>query len=100
MDDKEYYEISTATDLYWFAEQVNNTKTNQINAFLTNDIVVNEGEISVYSMSKEVQDQNSEAVRDWTPIGYYNSEDDKMYYEGIFDGQGHSIIGLYFNDSK
>ena len=100
VDGKEYYEISTATDLYWFAEQVNNTKTNQINAFLTNDIVVNEGEISVYSMSKEVQDQNSEAVRDWTPIGYYNSEDDKMYYEGIFDGQGHSIIGLYFNDSK
>ena len=27
VDGKEYYEISTATDLYWFAEQVNNTKT-------------------------------------------------------------------------
>ena len=88
-----YYEISTADHLYWFAEQVNsgNGNTNgygYINAVLLNDIVVNEGDLSGYD---GVSENN---WKEWTPIG-----NEEYAYSGTFDGAGHTISGLYFNDS-
>lgn len=81
-----YYAISNAEELYWFMEYVNagNTKTN---AVLMNNIVVNEGEMT--------EETDSTSVRPWTPIG--NSS---IYYKGTFDGQGHTISGLYFNNEN
>ena len=58
--DKEYYEISTEDDLYWFADQVNGGN-NKINAFLMNDIVVNEEEIN--------ENSGIQGAKVWTPIG-------------------------------
>ena len=88
-----YYEISTVDHLYWFAEQVNsgNGNTNgygYINAILLNDIVVNEGDLSGYDGESE------NTWKEWTPIG-----NDEYSYSGTFDGAGHTISGLYFNDS-
>ena len=75
------YLIGNAAELYGFADLVNNgNKT--ANAKLTADIVVNEN----------VLDANGEANTgdfvQWTPIG-------NVFYSGTFDGQGHTISGLY-----
>lgn len=61
------------------------------NAILTADITVNNG----------VLDANKDLVSEsdfipWTPIG--SSKYGSSPYTGTFDGQGHTISGLYFND--
>ncbi|MBR6124733.1 InlB B-repeat-containing protein [Candidatus Saccharibacteria bacterium] len=81
-----YYLIGTAAELYGFAEIVNNGNA-AANAKLTADITVNEN----------VLDANGEANTgdfvQWTPIGNDYFED--KVYSGTFDGQGHTISGLY-----
>lgn len=70
------YQIGTAEQLKLFRDKVNNAKTKEetkICAVLTADI-----------------DLNNEP---WTPIGNY-TEKNKIYYEGTFDGGGHTISGL------
>lgn len=79
-----FYEISNAGQLYWFAQQVNGGQT-AINAKLVADLVVNEGNVKTSSTSSA-----SAAYRAWTPIGTTSAP-----YAGIFDGNGHSISGLY-----
>ncbi|WP_317336791.1 GLUG motif-containing protein, partial [uncultured Ruminococcus sp.] len=78
------YQLKTVTDLYWFAEQVNSGNTD-LDAVLVNDITVNTGELSESTTDAKV----------WTPIGNYNNQ-----YTGTFDGQGHTVSGLYFNDAN
>ena len=58
----ENYEISNAGQLYWFADKVNNGEYS-LNAVLTADISVNEGDVSGCDGNK------AEGWRDWTPIG-------------------------------
>ena len=82
------YQIANAGNLYWFAEQVNDGNAN-LNAALTTDIVVNEGNLANYDGTSE------NTWREWTPIAA-----DYGRYKGTFDGQGHTISGLYFNDSS
>ncbi len=85
-----YYDINTADELYAFAELVNGGNLG-LNAELTADIVVNEGTMSA----------DTEGAREWTPIGYYDSENYVYYgYSGIFDGKDHTVSGLYFNNSE
>ena len=85
-DDDGYYLIGTAAELYGFAELVNNGNASA-NAKLTADIVVNEN----------VLDANGEANTgdfvQWTPIG--NDYFEGKVYSGTFDGQGHTVSGLY-----
>ena len=70
------YQISTADQLKLFRDKVNSSKTSdetKICVVLTADI-----------------DLKNEA---WTPIGNF-TEGNKIYYEGTFDGGGHTISGL------
>ena len=83
------YEISNAGQLYWFSQQVNSGNRG-INAVLTNDIVVNKNVLVNGELNSSLTNP-----REWTPIG--NSSN---YYKGTFDGQNHTISGLYFNDSS
>ena len=80
------YEIGNAGQLYWFAEQVNGGNP-AINAILTADIVVNE---NVLNADGEPNEGN---FRPWTPIG-----NETTIFTGNFDGDGHYVSGLYFND--
>ncbi|MGN0574945.1 MAG: GLUG motif-containing protein [Ruminococcus sp.] len=89
------YEISNAGQLYWFAGLVNGTLTDgtsqnkSANAVLTADITVNTGVLD------ENGDPNGDNFTSWTPIGTtYNKT-----YMGTFDGQNHTISGLYFNNT-
>lgn len=96
------YEISNAAQLYWFADKINNENytSGNINAVLTADIVVNE------NVLKSDGTLNDGTFTDWTPIGmyFYNENDKDGYihysYSGIFDGQNHTISGLYFKKIK
>ncbi len=72
----DYYEISNAGQLYWFADYINNV-SNDAYAKLTADIVVN-----------ETLDEN---LRVWTPI---------MDFYGNFDGNCHTVSGLYVKSEE
>ena len=85
------YEISNAGQLYWFAGLVNGTlsgveQNTSANAVLTTDIVVNK------NVLKSDGTLNEGTFKEWTPIATSASP-----YTGVFDGQNHTISGLYFN---
>ena len=82
------YQIGSAEELYGFAQLVNSRTEQSASAVLTTDIVVNTG------MLKDDGTLNSGTFTDWTPIGNSSNQ-----YTGKFDGQGHTISGLYFNDT-
>ena len=89
------YEISNAGQLYWFAGLVNGTLSGETqnasaNAVLTADIVVNK------NVLKSDGTVNEGTFKEWTPIGNsYNGS-----YTGIFEGQNHTISGLYFKQEN
>ena len=83
----DYYEIANYGNLIWFQRAVDAGNVN-INARLTSNIAANE---NLLDSSGNVQ---GTPKYNWTPIGrgYSNSSDS---YNGIFDGAGYSISGLY-----
>ncbi len=94
-EESEKYEISNAGQLYWFAEQVNSGETS-LNAVLTTDIVVNETVLAADGSLGADPD----TLRMWYPIGVGDDYAENIF-KGTFDGQGHTISGLYFsNDSN
>lgn len=82
------YLIGTAAELYGFAELVNNGNATA-NAKLTADIVVNE-----YVLDANGEANTGDFVQ-WTPIGNSSGK----VYSGTFDGQGHTVSGLYVSGS-
>ena len=74
-----YYEIATAAQLKWFADEVNGGRA-ALNARLTDDI-------DLSSICSEISP--------WTPIGDHASNKD---YRGTFDGGNHKITGLYLEN--
>lgn len=87
-DENGCYQIGSAEELYGFAELVNNGNSD-INAKLTADIVVNENVLDANG------DVNAGDFTQWTPIGGFDTP-----YSGTFDGQGHTISGLYVSSSE
>jgi len=85
-----YYSIGTAAELYGFAEIVNGGNATA-NAKLTADIVVNENVLAANG------DANTGDFVQWTPLG--NDRYNDKVYSGTFDGQGHTISGLYVSGS-
>lgn len=97
-----YYAISNASELYGFAQMVNEGHV-QSDAVLVEDIVVNR---HVLLHGDEVPEDNNDrgeyfysdrvdhtGKQSWTPI----SSSKEMGFRGTFDGRGHTISGLYFN---
>ncbi|MBR3568967.1 MAG: hypothetical protein IKN94_11920, partial [Salinivirgaceae bacterium] len=84
-----YYAISNSVELYWFANEVNSGRTS-INAVLTADIVVNENVLNADGTL------NGTPTYSWTPIGTGTWGG---IFKGTFDGNGHTISGLYFNNT-
>ncbi|MCC8156696.1 MAG: hypothetical protein LIO54_05420 [Oscillospiraceae bacterium] len=81
------YEISNAGQLFWFASLVNGDTTQEgitvavadANAVLTANIDLD--------------------GKEWTPIGN-QADSQSLSYTGTFDGGGHTISGLYINNSS
>ena len=70
--------------------QTGGEKNLSANAILTANITVNTG---VLDANKNLVSKSD--LTEWEPIGTRWSP-----YTGIFDGRGHTISGLYFDDSK
>ncbi|MGN0488119.1 MAG: GLUG motif-containing protein [Ruminococcus sp.] len=87
-DSNGVYQISSAGELYGFAELVDQDDKGA-SAVLTADIVVNTGVLDSNGNLK------SGTFTEWKPIG---GNDSFYHYNGIFDGQGHTISGLYYNN--
>ncbi len=83
------YEISNAGELHWFSANVN-SGDNNANAVLLCDITDNTDVLSAYG----ILNSNPSALKVWEPIGNATYR-----YNGIFDGQGYTVNGLYVNDS-
>lgn len=81
--DTSQYEITNYHELLGLAKLVNE-KNETITASLMNDIVFNE---NLLNASGNVQVANP--IK-WTPSGT-----EKYYFNGIFNGNGHTISGLY-----
>lgn len=75
--ENDIYQISTGAELAWLAAHVNVEGKSNIK---TNAVLVNDIDLGDY---------------DWTPIGISGIE-----YAGIFDGQGHTVRGLYIYSTK
>ena len=100
------YEIANGGQLYWFMELVNSVELDEsgnryadYDALLTADITINENVLNADGTLAEGD------FRAWFPIGYdYDRDGDgtneDVYYTGIFDGQNHTISGLYFDNAK
>ena len=103
-DSDEAYEIGNAGQLYWFAGLVNGTLTDgtvqnlKANAVLTSDITVNEDLLASINTDDDGKVTNGTSFHAWSPMGMAD-EKGKItgYYKGIFDGNGHSISGVYVN---
>ena len=112
-----YYQIANMGNLYWFTDKVNNDYANfkNANAKLTADIVVNDitfdsngGDANSQYGPQGGQQEQSNAIA-WPGIGNFRGSNDRgedrpqegpnesriKGYEGTFDGQGHTISGLY-----
>ena len=79
------YEISNAGQLHWFSDFVN-LGNPTANAVLTNDITDNAPVLTSYG----ILNSDTSKFKIWTPIGNSSTQ-----YKGIFDGQCHTISGLY-----
>ena len=81
------YRIGNAGQLFWFAALVNSganeyaaSNGQTYNAVLTADISIPGG-------------------MDWTPMGLYTSATEYIRYSGTFDGAGHTVSGLYYDNT-
>ncbi len=88
-----YYLISNLEQLVWFRDEVLFGNT-AINGRLTADIEMNDGKYAIVGGDPSFYSD----AQIWTPIGgydYINSEDYIKFYEGKFDGGGHTLSGFY-----
>lgn len=108
------YEIGNGGQLYWFADKANGGHMVKngastwywtsgepaqptINGRLTADIFINEAVIEDGTLTTDAELRKS--FRWWAPIGYY-SNNGSIAYQGNFDGQHHTISGLYHNSTS
>lgn len=77
-DGNNAYKIKSYSDLRHLANYVNNGK--------------NGCKGLTFSQTQDITGDDS-----YTPIGYHVDSNDRAYFEGTYDGQGHSVIGIIVN---
>lgn len=91
------YVIATGADLYGLASLVNaGTQTfDGKNIYVVRDIPVNETEQGTAATWATTSPTYA-----WTPIGGNGNNEDVKRFKGTFDGQGHTISGLYVSNGN
>lgn len=88
------FQITNIGELYWFAAFVNGTASypdgvtverSEACAIVMNDITVNPR-----VLTEDGELNGTSGFAQWTPIGYNSN------YSGTFDGQEHTISGIYY----
>lgn len=95
---EEPYQIGNAEELVVFRDIVNGANGRKMNsdacAVLTADIVLNDGTFD--ENGRYTKGESGMWLSDWTPMGQYERTSTAPEgYGGTFDGQGHTITGLY-----
>lgn len=91
------YQVTAAQQLANIAYLVNETEETFAGKYfiLKNDIVLNSGVLTA------VAGGTDGSLRQWTPIGRRaNPDDDVHSFCGSFDGDGHTVSGLYIDNSS
>ena len=88
---KDTYVLKDAADLYGLAVLSRETNFAGKTIKLGADIVVNTGNAADWAVKAP--------ELDWIKIGYNKSGDDNYRFNGTFDGQGHTISGIYSKSS-
>lgn len=100
IDGATYYIIENADQLNWFARLVNGTlptgtaQNNAANAILKCDITINQDLLASLDDILLPSAASTEKLRAIAPIGYGNALNGAKY-TGTFDGNDHTISGLY-----
>lgn len=99
----EVYQIGTAEELYWFSDYAREylnayDSSKELHAVLTADIKVND---NVLNADGSLNTDEKDNFVSWKPIvggckGGYSTEG---RYRGTFDGQNHTISGLYCTEA-
>ena len=90
------YEIATKEQLCWFVEHISKTGYEKSNAKLTADIVLNTNVV------ERVRDNKTAELQQWYPnfrTSLYHHFNRQAVFEGKFDGNGHSISGIFIDDT-
>ena len=95
---EEPYQIGNAEELVVFRDIVNGANGRKLNsdacAVLTADIVLNDGTFD--ENGRYTRGESGMWLSEWTPMGQYERTSTAPEgYGGTFDGQGHTITGLY-----
>lgn len=77
-----YRMIENLGNLYWLSSNAASNFKAKLNA----DIIINENVLNTNG------EPNDNSFRTWVPIGTQNQP-----FTGVFDGQGHTISGIYMN---
>ena len=83
IDGKNFYKISNEKELAWFAAQVNATAKNNANPHSNINAIL----MADMDMTGHL----------WTPIAAGKGD---TRFKGIFDGNGHKIVGLYISGEE
>ena len=87
------YYISSFEELFWFMFDVNHGDV-KANAALVNDIIINKDCLKRITEMLKATSKAASVFTPWQPIGTTENP-----YQGTFDGQGHTISGLYIDDN-
>ena len=80
------YEIKTAAELAWIAQQVN--------------LAQDGSHFSFWNKTVKLMNDISLDGFPWTPIGDVNAAGTIVYFDGVLDGDGHTVSGLNVKRSK
>jgi len=96
-DEDGWYEIKNAGQLYSFAALVIGGTNRSAKGRLANDIVINDGTFDANGNFTAKDASTTSTPRSWVPMGY---EIKNISFTGEFDGNGHTISGLYYNSDR
>ena len=91
IDNVYYYKITKASELAYIAQTGGDWL--EYKYILYNDIILNDADLSADDSGELVNGKTG--LLKWVPIGYRGG-----YFRGVFDGNGHSISGMYINNSN
>lgn len=85
--------ITTAEELKWYANYVNGESGDNVVHTTACAKLMNDIDLSTVC---------GEGKGNWTPIAKYDiyKYDSEYHFDGVFDGNGHTISNLYINDEK